>query len=151
MGIGVRDAELRDLGETIQALPSDHPIAGVVKRAKDFAQPDALADALLNPQDRAYSVPSFTSGSSGAGSSSGAGMSRRPIFRNAARSRTRRTAARLAALPSRAQHAAMELLRGTMDRHSFIAYRDDREREAQPITFEGDAWRVSFRFGFRGR
>ena len=35
----------------------DHPIAGVVKRAKDFARPDALADALLNPQDRAYSVP----------------------------------------------------------------------------------------------
>ena len=28
-----------------------------------------------------------------------------------------------------------------MDRHSFIAYRDDREREAQPITFEGDVWR----------
>ena len=50
-------------------------------------------------------------------------------------------AARLAALPPRAQHAAIELLRGTMDRHSFVAYRDDREREAQPITFEGDAWR----------
>ena len=28
-----------------------------------------------------------------------------------------------------------------MDRHSFIAYRDDREQEAQPITFEGEAWR----------
>jgi hypothetical protein len=28
-----------------------------------------------------------------------------------------------------------------MDRHSFVAYRDDRQREAQPITFEGDAWR----------
>jgi hypothetical protein len=28
-----------------------------------------------------------------------------------------------------------------MDRQSFIGYRDDCEREAQPITFEGDAWR----------
>ena len=28
-----------------------------------------------------------------------------------------------------------------MDRHSFVAYCDDREREAQPITFEGGAWR----------
>jgi hypothetical protein len=28
-----------------------------------------------------------------------------------------------------------------MDRHSFIAHRDDCEREAQPITFEGDGWR----------
>jgi hypothetical protein len=29
-----------------------------------------------------------------------------------------------------------------MDRHSFVAYRDDCEREAQPIAFEGDAWRT---------
>jgi hypothetical protein len=26
-------------------------------RAKDFRNPDALADALLHPQDRAYTVP----------------------------------------------------------------------------------------------
>ena len=49
--------------------------------------------------------------------------------------------ARLSALPSPAQHAAIELLRGTMDKHSFVAYRDDCEREVQPITFEGAAWR----------
>jgi hypothetical protein len=35
----------------------------------------------------------------------------------------------------------VELLRGTMDRHSFIAYRDDRGRPAQPVSFEGGAWR----------
>ena len=57
LGIGVGDQELRDLGLTLQALPADHPIARILKRAKDFAQADALADALLNPQDRAYSVP----------------------------------------------------------------------------------------------
>jgi hypothetical protein len=28
-----------------------------------------------------------------------------------------------------------------MDRHSFVAYRDDREREAQPISFQDGAWR----------
>ena len=28
-----------------------------------------------------------------------------------------------------------------MDRHAFVAYRDDREREAQPIAFDGEAWR----------
>jgi hypothetical protein len=50
-------------------------------------------------------------------------------------------AARLASLPRPMQHAAVELLRGTMTRHSFIAYRDDRPRGSQPITFEGDAWR----------
>ena len=28
LGIGVTDADLRELGETVQALPVDHPIAG---------------------------------------------------------------------------------------------------------------------------
>src|SRR5208337_5157833 len=57
LGVGASDEELRDLGTTIGALSSDHPIAGVARRAKDFINPDALADALLHPQDRAYTVP----------------------------------------------------------------------------------------------
>jgi SAM-dependent methyltransferase len=57
LGLGASEAELRDLGTTIGVLPSDHPIAGVARRAKDFRNPDALADALLHPQDRAYTVP----------------------------------------------------------------------------------------------
>jgi hypothetical protein len=50
-------------------------------------------------------------------------------------------AARLAALPAPAQHAAIELFRGTMVQHNFIAYRDDRLGENQPIEFDGDDWR----------
>ena len=48
-------------------------------------------------------------------------------------------AARLAALAPPVQQAAVELLRGTMTRHSFIAYRDDRVSDSQPINFDGDA------------
>ena len=141
LGIGVRDAELRDLSETIQALSSDHPIAGVLKRAKDFAQPDALADALLNPQDRAYSVPQLYDWLERCGLKFGRWHEQAPYLPQCgAIARTPHTA-RLTALPSRAQYAAMELLRGTMDRHGFITYRDDREREPQPITFEGGVWR----------
>ena len=50
-------------------------------------------------------------------------------------------AARLRALAPPSQHAAVELLRGTMTRHNFIAYRDDYVGETRPIAFEGDAWR----------
>jgi hypothetical protein len=50
-------------------------------------------------------------------------------------------AARLASLSPPLQHAAVELLRGTMAKHNFIAYRDDRLDDSQPITFDGDAWR----------
>ena len=50
-------------------------------------------------------------------------------------------AKRLAALAPPLQHAAVELLRGTITRHNLVAYRDDREDTSQPIMFEGDAWR----------
>jgi SAM-dependent methyltransferase len=141
LGIGVRDEDLRDLGQTVQALPVDHPIAGVVKRAKDFAQPDALADALLNPQDRAYSVPQLYDWLVRCGLEFGRWYEQGAYLPQCGAIDNAPHGARLAALPPRAQHAAIELLRGTMDRHSFVAYRDDREGEAQPITFEGDAWR----------
>jgi hypothetical protein len=38
-------------------------------------------------------------------------------------------AARLTSLSLPLQHAAVELLRGTMAKHNFIAYRDDRPGE----------------------
>jgi SAM-dependent methyltransferase len=141
LGVGVTEADLRELGETVQALPVDHPIAGVVKRAKDFARPDALADALLNPQDRAYSAPQLYDWLDRCGLEFGRWHEQAPYLPQCGAIGRTPHAARLAALPPRAQHAAMELLRGTMDRHSFVAYRDDRKYEAQPIVFEGDAWR----------
>jgi SAM-dependent methyltransferase len=141
LGIGVQDDELRDLGETVQALPTDHPIAGVVKRAKDFARPDALADALLNPQERAYSVPQLYEWLDRCGLKFGRWYEQAAYLPQCGAIEDAPHGARLAALSAPAQHAAVELLRGTMDRHSFVAYRDDNEGESQPITFEGDAWR----------
>ena len=35
----------------------------------------------------------------------------------------------------------MELLRGTINKHNFIAYRDDCVAESQPVAFDGRAWR----------
>jgi hypothetical protein len=139
--IGVEDEDLRQLGETVQGLPVDHPIAGVLRRAKDFARPDALADALLNPQDRAYSVPELYEWLERSGLKFGRWVEQAAYLPQGGAIGDAPHAARLAVLPPRAQHAALELLRGTMDRHSFVAYRDDRERDSQPITFDGEAWR----------
>ena len=143
LGIGVRDEDLRDLGQTVRALPIDHPIAGVVKRAKDFARPNALADALLNPQDRAYSVPQIYDWLDRCGLKFGRWYEQAAYLPQCGAIDGAPHGPRLAALPLPAQHAAIELLRGTMDRHSFVAYRDDRDRDrdAQPISFEDGAWR----------
>lgn len=48
---------------------------------------------------------------------------------------------RIARLPLVDQHAAAELFRGTMARHSVVAYRDDDAAAARQPSFTGDAWR----------
>jgi SAM-dependent methyltransferase len=141
LGVGATEAELRDLSTMIAMLSADHPIADVVRRAKDFRNPDALADALLHPQDRAYSVPQLYAWLERCGLSFGRWFEQAPYLPQCGAVGRTSHAARLALLPAPLKHAAVELLRGTMTRHSFIAYRDDLPGKCQPITFEGDAWR----------
>ena len=125
----------------IGALSSDHPIAGVVKQAKDFRNPDALADALLHPQDRAYTVPQLYAWLERCGLSFGRWFEQAPYLPQCGAIARTPHAGRLVSLSPPLQHAAVELLRGTMAKHNFIAYRDDRLGDSQPITFDGDAWR----------
>src|SRR5262249_42898463 len=49
-------------------------------------------------------------------------------------------AARLAQLSSAEQYAAVELFRGTMIRHSLVAYRDDSPGDMPLISFSDDTW-----------
>jgi hypothetical protein len=141
LGIGSSTTELQDLGTTIRSLSADHPIAGVSRRAKDFTYPDALADALLHPQDRAYTVPQLYAWLNDCGLSFWRWYEQAPYLPQCGAIAAMPHAARLASLPPPLQHAAVELLRGTMTRHNFIAYLDDRLNDSQPINFDGDAWR----------
>jgi SAM-dependent methyltransferase len=139
--ISASQKDLRDLGATIEALPADHPIFGVLRRAKDFRRPEAMADALLHPQDRAYTVPELYAWLDQCGMSFSRWIKQAPYLAQCGSVARSPHAARLASLPSRLQHAAVELFRGTMVSHDFIAYRDDRSEVSQPINFAGDRWR----------
>jgi 2-polyprenyl-3-methyl-5-hydroxy-6-metoxy-1,4-benzoquinol methylase len=141
LGVAPTDQELQDLGTVIGALSVDHPITGVARRAKDFRKPDALADALLHPQDRAYTVPQLYAWLERCGLSFGRWSEQAPYLPRCGAMARIPHAARLVSLSPPLQHAAVELLRGTMTNHNFIAYRDDRPRDPQPIKFNGDAWR----------
>ena len=59
IGIRATDDEIRDLIAALKALPPGHPLENLLREAPDFLHEAALADALLHPQDRAYSVPQF--------------------------------------------------------------------------------------------
>jgi SAM-dependent methyltransferase len=139
--IGPSDTDLRDLGATLETLPADHPIVSVMRRSRDFRNPDALADALLHPLDRAYTVPELYAWLERCGMTFGRWFEQAPYLAQCGMVAKTPHAARLASLPVPLQYAAVELLRGTMVKHNLIAYRDDRSPASQPITFVGDGWR----------
>jgi hypothetical protein len=122
--INASAADLRSLGATLETLPKDHPISSLLRRSKDFWRPEAMADALLHPQDRAYTVPEVYAWLDRCGMSFGRWIEQAPYLAQCGMMARSPHAARLASLPSRPQHAAVELFRGTMVSHSFIAYRE---------------------------
>jgi SAM-dependent methyltransferase len=141
LGISSSEKDLRDLGTTLEALPADHPLGTAMRAAMDFRHPDALADALLHPLDRAYTVPNLYAWLERCGMSFGRWVEQAPYLAQCGMIAKTPLAPRLASFPAPLQHAAVELFRGTMVRHKLIAYRDDRAGESQPITFVGDHWR----------
>ena len=139
--IGASTTGLGTLRAALEALPAGHPISDLLRRSKDFWRPEAMADALLHPQDRSYTVPEMYAWLDRCGLSFGRWIEQAPYLAECGMVARSPHAARLAALPSRPQHAAVELFRGTMVSHSFIAYRDDSADDSQPISFVGDRWR----------
>ncbi len=139
--IGASTTDPGTLRDALEALPTDHPISGLLRRSKDFWRPEAMADAPLHPQDRAYTVPELYAWLDRCGMAFGRWIEQAPYLAECGMVARSPHAARLAALPSRPQHAAVELFRGTMVSHGFIAYRDDSGDESQPITFADDRWR----------
>ncbi len=139
LGIGTTAAEIRDLAASLRALPPDHPLQPLLRNAPDFRDEAGLADALLHPQDRAYSVPQLFEFLGGAGLEFGRWVRQAAYLPQCGALASSPHQALLARLPAAEQFAAVELFRGTMVRHSAIAYRRDRP-QPQTIGFDGDAW-----------
>lgn len=141
LGVTPSNQELLGLAEALEALSEDHPLAHLLHRAADFQHPDALADALLHPEDRAFTVPQIFEWLDRCGLSFGRWMEQAPYLPQCGALATTPHAARLSELPESVQYAAAELFRGTITQHNFAAYRKDRPTERQPIRFTGDEWR----------
>ena len=139
LGIGHTDKEIQDLAVTLTALPRAHPLARLLGESPDFQRKDGLADALLNPQDRAYTVPQLFDFVEGCGLTFGRWVRQAPYLPQCGGLAGTPHAARLAKLPPQEQYAAVELFRGNMLRHSLIAYRDDQPGGKLPH-FDGDDW-----------
>lgn len=140
LGITPSEQELDALGAALDYMPEDHPLSWLRHRTKDFNSPDGLADALLNPCDRAYTVPQVQGWLGRCGMSFGRWFEQAPYLPQCGAMAKSPHAQRLASLPEAVQHAAVELFRGTITQHNFIAYRNDRPYPCQPVHFEGEQW-----------
>jgi len=141
VGIAATDDGIQELVAALGALPPAHPLATLLRQAPDFRQASALADALLHPQDRAYSVPQLFDLLEGAGLQFGRWVWQAHYDAHCGVMARIPQAARLAALPAPERSAAVELFRGTMLRHSVVVYPDDGAPAGSQLSFTGDAWR----------
>ena len=115
-------------------------MARLLREAPDFRQEAALADALLHPQDRAFSVPQLLDFIGGAALTFSRWVRQAPYSPHCGLMARLPQASRIAALEPAQQFAAAELFRGAMMSHSVIVCRDDRPGRSQAISFSGDAW-----------
>jgi SAM-dependent methyltransferase len=142
LGIEATSEGIRDLATALEVLPREHPLAPLLRGAPDFQDGAGLADALLHPRDRAYSVPQLFDLIAGAGLTFGRWLQQAPYSASCG-VMTRLPAgarARIATLPPSQQFAVAELFRGTMVRHSAIVYRDEATAAAQRMGFSGGDW-----------
>ena len=140
VGIHATDEGIRDLIAALRALPPGHPLENMLRQAPDFRHEAALADALLHPQDRAYSVPQFFDFIRRGQLTFGRWVKQAPYSPHCGAMALIPQASRMAQLPLEEQYASAELFRGTMVRHSAIVYRDDRSSASDSISFTGNAW-----------
>jgi SAM-dependent methyltransferase len=140
LGIGDSDDEIHELANTLMSLPQDHPLARLLGESPDFRSKAGLADALLHPHDRAYTVPQIFEFIDRCGLAFGRWVRQAPYLPQCGALAKTPHSSRLARLPEAEQYAAVELFRGTMVSHSFLAYRDNRPGERRPIKFDDDRW-----------
>ncbi|WP_114854595.1 class I SAM-dependent methyltransferase [Brachybacterium sp. YJGR34] len=132
LGVSTETADIADLVATLREIPPGHPISPLLRGTRDFADDDALADALLNPRDRAYSVPQLLELLEGAGLRMRRWARQAPYLPDCGSISETPHGRRIAELPAVEQHAALELFRGTMLRHTVLAAAADDPGAEQP-------------------
>lgn len=140
IGLSASSADISDLSATLSSLPPSHPLRPLLKDSPDFRYEAGLADALLHPQDRPYSVPEFFALIERNDLRFGRWLRQAPYLPQCGAPAATPHAEKLAKLGTEDQYAAMELFRGAMVRHSAIVHRGDDPVARNAIHFSGDGW-----------
>lgn len=125
LGLSASPEDIADLARTLPELPADHPLRQVLREAPDFRSAEGLADALLNPRVRSYTVPEVFDLLDGAGLCFARWYRTAPYSPRCGIVSDTPHGTLLGNLPPREGYAAMELFRGTMVMHSLVAWAGD--------------------------
>ena len=140
LGLGTSRQEMTDLFETLKVLPQHHPLFAAQGGSREFLDGDMLADALLNPRERSYSVPELFDFIEGNGLVLGRWYSQAPYLPQCGPFAVTPHAKRLATLPEREQYAAMEMWRGLIGSHTFVAHRNDMNYDGLEVRFDNEQY-----------
>lgn len=140
IGVRVNDTGIRDLIRALALLPSGHPLQNLLLQAPELRDAAAIADALLHPHDRAYSVPQLFELIEQTGLTFGRWLRQAPYSIHCGVMAKIPQAQGIARLPPSEQYSVTELFRGTMIRHSAVVYRNDCADGVKPPGFSGDGW-----------
>jgi SAM-dependent methyltransferase len=127
LGIGPSKQEIADLVTVLKQLPPFHPLLASQGGVREFPNSDALADALLNPRDRSYSVPQLFDFIERNDLRIARFYWQGPYLPHCGSMAMTPHAQKLAALPEREQYIEMELWRGLMSNHSVVVQRADSD------------------------
>ena len=141
LGVTTAPGDLAELVETLRELPTGHPLGHVLRSTPDFRDDDAIADALLNPRDRSYTVPQVFDLLSSAGLRFARWVRQAPYRPMCGALSEVPHGQRVLQMTEPEQFAALELFRGTIRRHSLVAHRADSPLPVDPVVWDGDAWR----------
>ncbi|HEX6729514.1 MAG TPA: class I SAM-dependent methyltransferase [Pyrinomonadaceae bacterium] len=140
LGIETSHQEIHDLISVLKVLPQHHPVLSSQRGSRDFFNTDALADALLNPRDIAYSVPQLFDFIERNDLRLARWYLQAAYLPQCGQIPTTPHGNTLATLPEREQYVAMELWRGLMSNHSFVVHRSDSNNDALPISFNDKSY-----------
>ena len=140
LGIGTSPQEVNELTAVLKAMPQHHPMLSMLRGARDSANAGALLDALLNPRDRTYSVPQLFDLLERNDLTLGRWYWQAAYSPYCGAIANTPHAQKLAALPERDQFAELELWRGLITNHDFIAYRNDANNDETHVSFYNESY-----------
>lgn len=138
LGIGTSKQETTDLIAVLKMLPQHHPLLSAQGGSREFPNSDALADALLNPRDRSYSVSQLFDFIERNDLRLGRWYWQAPYLPQCGSIANTPHATRLVALSEREQYVEMELWRGLMANHSFVVHPSDVNTDGLKVRFDND-------------